>query len=63
MKLALKRWFLGRLRNGGRKDKVTKPCLVPVLMRSNLSSLSVHCPSFMNLRQITLAALVVLNSH
>ena len=41
-----------------------KPYLVPVFKRSNLSSLSVYCPSFMtDLRRTTLAELVVLSSH
>ena len=35
-----------------------------VFKRSNLSSLSVYCPSFMtDLRRTTLAELVVLSSH
>ena len=47
----------------GAKGKVTKPHLVPVFMRLNLSSSSVHYPSFLNLRRTTPAELVVLNSH
>ena len=47
----------------GAKGKVTKTYLVPVFRRSNLSSLSPHCLSFMNLRRTTLAEWVLLNSH
>ena len=46
-----------------RKGTVTKSHLGPVVMRSNLSGLSVHCPSFMNLCRTTLAKMVVLNSN
>ena len=47
----------------GAKGKVTKPYVVLVFLRANLSSLSVQCPSSMNLRRATLAELVVLNLH
>lgn len=52
------------IKTGKKNDQRANAMLeADILPASNLSSSSVHCPSFLNLCQTKLKSLVVLNSH